>query len=164
MSIVIPRVTLDTNLPIEYLKAQEKSDVVERLLQLARDGLLDLAVTARIHEDVTHPPLSERIEALLGQDIQEIGSVTRLGYWELGRDMLGSDEFVETSAALDAGLERQGRRPPDWRDWDHIHAHYLAGRDVFLTWDKDVLSLEEQLRTRLGIIVMKPEDYLAADR
>lgn len=58
-------------------------------------------------------------------------------------------------------LEHQGKTTPDWRDWDHLHAHHLSGRDVFLTWDRRILDVGAELRERLGIIVVQPEDYLA---
>ncbi len=51
---------------------------------------------------------------------------------------------------------------PDWRDQDHIHAHYLQNRDIFLTWDKAILSLAEDLKDKFGIIIVTPETYLSA--
>lgn len=153
--------TLDTNLLLEYWKNQKKRTVVERLVQLARDGALDLAVTSRIREDVPYPPLSEKIDALPKLEVREIGSVTRLDFWVLGRDMLGSDHFVETAGSLDAEFRRLGKTPPDWRDWDHLHAHFLSGRHVFLTWDRRVLDVAEELRMQLGMVVVTPEAYLA---
>lgn len=156
----IPSVTLDTNLLLEYWMVQSKRTIVEQLFKYAEDGVLDLAVTARIREDIPRLPLSKKINELAKLDVQEIGSVTRLDYWVLGRDMLGSDQFVEVSSAVNATLQQQGKNPPDWRDWDHLHAHYLAGRDVFLTWDKRVLETALDLHSQLGIVVMKPEDYI----
>ena len=52
------------------------------------------------------------------------------------------------------------RKPPDWRDWDHLHGHYLAERDAFLTWDVAILKSGHQLQDMLGLTVMKPEDCL----
>ena len=46
-------------------------------------------------------------------------------------------------------------------DWDHIHGHYLKGRDVFLTWDRPLLDAAPELKAQLGIVVMKPEDFLS---
>ena len=154
--------TLDTNLLLEYWKNQKKRSVVERLLELAGRGEVDLSVTARIHEDVPRPPLAERLNQLRELSIEETGSVTRLDFWDLGRDILGDDRFVAHSAELDAELRRTGKTPPDWRDWDHVHAHYLMRRDVFLTWDERIVELAGELKARLGLRVITPEEYLAS--
>ena len=58
------KVTLDTNLLLERWKNQNKAGVVEKLLNLAENGELDLAVTTRIREGIPHPPLSNRINQL----------------------------------------------------------------------------------------------------
>ena len=145
----MPSATLDTNLLQEFWRDQAKAAVVERLLGLARSGQLDLAVTARIREDVPRPPLSDLINELSELNVQEIGSVTRLGHWVLGRDRLGDDRFIEVSHRLTEELCRRSMQPPDWRDWDHIHAHYLAGRGVFLTWDKRILDAAPSLAQRV---------------
>jgi len=60
----IPKLTLDTNLLLEYWKQQKRMDVTEKLLSLARLGKIDLAVTARIREDIPRPPLADRINEL----------------------------------------------------------------------------------------------------
>jgi hypothetical protein len=43
-----------------------------------------------------------------------------------------------------------------------LHAHFIQGRDVFLTWDKGLLDLGKLLAAAgFTIRVMQPEDYLA---
>ena len=155
------RATLDTSVLMEYWKEQDKATVVEALVQRAREGVLDLAVSARLREDVPCPPLAERINELPLLSVQEIGAVTRLDHWVLDRDVLGSDCFVVVSENPPMAEPRKGGKPPDWRDWDHLHAHYLSGRDVFLTWDTGMLALAEGLREKVGITVMRPEEFLA---
>jgi hypothetical protein len=157
-----PQVTLDANLIHEYLKQRPKRAVVEALIARTQRGALDLAVTARIHEDIPREPLAGKLNGLPALGINETGSVSRLPYWIVGRDYLGTAEF-EAFHAEASDLARQRRkRPPDWRDWDHLHAHWLQKRDVFLTWDEGILCLEPELRDRFGIRVMRPEDYLAS--
>ena len=155
------QVTLDTNLLLEYWKDQDRRAVVENLIELSRSGDVDLTVTARIREDVPRPPLSDSLDRLAELNVQETASVTRLDFWVLGRDMLGDDTFVAVSQQLDEELTRQGRTPPDWRDWDHLHAHFLSGRSVFLTWDARILEISPDLLDRLRIVVTNPEAWLA---
>jgi hypothetical protein len=156
----ITRLTLDTNLLLEYWKEQDRSKVIEILLSLASSGKVDLAVTARIREDVPLPPLFDRIVELPFINIKEVASMTSLGYWSLGRDILGDKNIKEFSNAISDTPKKRGARVPDWRDWDHLHAHYLLKRDIFLTWDKPILSIANELWNRFEIIVMTPEDYL----
>lgn len=157
------RITLDSNVVLELMKQQRKAHVVEQLLEQSRTGVIELAVTACIREDIPRDPLASRLSELPELGITETGSVTRLGHWVLGRDMLGSEsfsEFARTAPALARGRIPKKKREPDWRDFDHLHAHMLQERDLFLTWDEGVLCLGPELRERFGIRVMSPDDYL----
>jgi hypothetical protein len=159
--MAVPKLTLDTNLLIEYWKRRKKMDTVENLLELARLGKVDLAVTRRIRQDIPRPVLSERLNDLPELQIEETGSVARLGYWLLdGREMLGDktfDDFLSTATEL---AKQRGETPPDWRDWDHLHAHFLLQRDVFLTWDNGIICLSKELKDNFGINVNRPDEYL----
>ena len=157
----IPTITLDTNLLHEYWKRRPKVEAVEKLILLAEQGKISLAVTARVHEDIPNPPLSERLGELPELNISETASVTRLGYWVLGRDMLGDDAFESFYLTAYEMSKHSGRTPPNWKDWDHLHAHYLLHRDFFLTWDEGIVCLSKTLKARFGIVVMKPEEYLS---
>lgn len=157
------RLTLDSNLLQEYWRQQDKQAVVQQLLDFADTGAAELVVTARIGEDIPDGPLAERLRELPDMGIGQIGSVARLGSWVLGRDMLGSDIFDELRQRADAELLRRGRaRVPDWRDWDHVHAHFLTHRDVFLTWDKRLAEAVGIVAEHLPITAMTPETYLAS--
>jgi hypothetical protein len=155
------QVTLDTSVLQEYWKGQEKRPIVERLLALAQERGIDLAVTARIHEDIPYEPRASMINALPDIGLQKTGSVTRLGSWELGRDQAGSHEFATFVDELESARKEGDPKLPDWRDWDHLHAHMLQGRTVFLTWDGEILEASDALRDRFGIRVEAPEDFLA---
>jgi hypothetical protein len=155
-----PQVTLDTNLLLEYWKQQDRRMIVERLIELARAGRVNLAVTARIRQDVPAPPLSEQLDRLSEIEVLETGAVARVGLWVIGRDILGDERFEKISAEIDEELMRRGRRPPDWRDWDHVHAHCLSGRSVFLTWDDRILEVAPTLSQLLGVIVQTPEAWI----
>jgi hypothetical protein len=156
----IPKLTLDTNLVQEYWKKRKKYKIVERLLLLAKQGKMDLAVTARIHEDIPQPPLAEKLNELPELNINQTSSVTRLGYWVLGRDMLADGTFGDYWPTACSLAKQLGQHPPDWRDWDHLHAHYLLHRDIFLTWDEGILCLRKHLKDKFNVVVMKPEEYL----
>jgi hypothetical protein len=161
---MVDALTLDTNLLLECWKHQNKKHLTERLLELGKEGIVDLAVTARIREDIPSNPLASRIDELPDQGIMETGSVTRVGFWVLGRDMLGDHRFAAYyPVACELATARVGRkRVPTWKDWDHLEAHMHLKRDVFLTWDQGILCLAGELKELFGITVMKPDDYLGS--
>ncbi len=58
-------------------------------------------------------------------------------------------------------LTARGRsKPPDWRDWDHLHAHLLRENDYFVTLDKGVLCMADELKVWFGICVWKPDELV----
>jgi predicted nucleic acid-binding protein len=154
---MIQKVTLDTNVIMEYWNNGEKSDSIMELLRLSSEGEISLAITSRIKNDIPKPPLFDKINNLPKLGIEQTGSVARLGEWRLGEDRLGSENFVNFSKSID----NVSLGPNiDWRDWDHIHAHYLQYRDVFLTWDNRILSVAKELENKFSITIMKPEDFI----
>ncbi len=155
-------VTLDTNVVQEYWRRRTRVAIVEALIDLAEDELISLAITRRIHEDIPHPPLADQISRLNEIGVKLTGSAFRLDRSALGSgDMLGSDIAIDVFESVADNLAHQGQPAPDWRDWDHLHGHYLSGRDVFLTWDKDILRAAPQLKEQLQITIMKPEEFIA---
>ena len=159
--MTVPKLTLDTNLLIEYWKRQKKMDTVENLLELAKFGKVDLAVTRRIRQDIPRPALSEKLNDLPELKIEETGSIARFGYWLLdGREMFGDKTFDDFLSSATELAKQRGKTPPDWRDWDHLHAHYLLQRDVFLTWDDGIVCLSKELKDNFDINVSRPDEYL----
>lgn len=160
------RLTLDTNLLQEYWREQAKREVVVRLLELADKGKVELVVTNRIASDISHGPLADRLRELPDLGIGQIGAVFRIGMSAIGGpDMLGSDLFGNLQQEVDAELRRRGRAEvPDWRDWDHLHGHFLKHRDVFLTWDKRLIEAGHLVAKQLPITVMSPDEFLASQR
>lgn len=157
------KLTLDTSLLQEYWKEQDKKDIVEQVLALADSSAVDLAVTRYIRDDIPNDPLASRIDELPRLKVAETGGVFTLNLSALdGPDGLGSQEFLDFQAAIPADWKPKRGERPDGRDWLHLHAHFIQGRDVFLTWDEGVLELGEMLASNgFRIRVMRPEDYLA---
>ena len=155
------KVTLDTSVLLELWKDQDKRAVVERLLAVAGEKGLDLTITARVRDDVPDGALASRINMLSDIGVEESGSVTRLDHWQLGRDQLSCQAFTDLWLQLESDWKEGDASLPDWRDQDHLHAHMLQERTVFLTWDRPILRLSQVLQDRFGIRVQTPEDFLA---
>ena len=159
-----PTATLDTNVLMEFWNERDKVAIVDSLLNLATSRRVDLAITNRIVVDIPLPPLVERINDLPALKVQQIGSVFRLDHSALGGgDMLGSDCFLDVINILENKMDLEGRtkRRLDWRDWDNLHGHYLTRRDTFLTWDRPIIDVASGLLSRLGIVVVKPAEFLS---
>ena len=156
------KVTLDTNILQELWRGQTNAAVVERLLALSDAGTLDLAVSTRIEFDIPRPPLSERVAELPDLGLRTIGATFRLGVSRLGSgDMLVDNAVISAEERITAALERRGGSRPEFVDFDHVFAHYLNGRDVFLTWDKALLAAADLFRDELEVRIARPEDFLA---
>ncbi len=163
--LTVLTITLDTNILWELWHRRNEVEAIEKLMELNRIGVVELGITARVHEDIPSDPASTRLRAEFESGLSELPSVTRLGYWVLGRDRLGADGFdarFKEATAKAAGRLPKGKRggPPDWRDWDHLHGHYLEGRDYFVTLDQGILVIAQELRTWFGIEVRRPAEII----
>lgn len=105
MKHVIPTVTLDTNVLVEFWRSQNRATVTESLLNLAESSQVDLAITSRINADIPLPPLANRINELPELKVQQVGAVFRLDHSALdGGDMLGSGEFLSVMELVEDQL------------------------------------------------------------
>ena len=136
---------------------------MDKLLELGKKFEIDMAVTRRIRDDLLKRSSIAEINDLPNLLIDEIGAVIRMNNWKPGTDIGGITEFVNFTGSIETSDKfnhMSKKRQPDWRDWDHIHAHYRYGRNYFLTWDGGILHFQKEFE-EFGIKVMKPEDYLS---
>lgn len=76
---------------VEYWRNRKNVLSTESLLDLAQKGKIDLAITSRIGADIPDLPLAARLNDLPQINVQQIGSVFRLGHLSLdGGDRLES--------------------------------------------------------------------------
>ncbi len=156
------RLTLDTNVVRDLWRDDEQwREAVEQLLALAETGQVDLAVTRYINEDVPRGALTRRIGALGELRIHQTGGVVQLGRSTLnGEDGLGDQAVIDLERQLRAVALAIGAKTPGNTDWLHLHAHRIQRRDFFLTRDKAILQIADELAD-VGIVVITPGDYLA---
>ena len=158
----LPSVTLDTDVFLK-MKRGEPVDILE----FRKTHLVDLAVSQRIREDILLRPDEEQL--LFDAYIRKIPSIMRCSFDSRAKRFLlnpkfnkpGCTEFLKfTESIINSYFKPKGETPPGYLDWDHLHAHYLSGRDIFLTDDQKILKIKEQLEEELGITVMNLEDFL----
>ena len=158
----LPSVTLDTDV---FLK-MKRGELVD-ILEFRGTHLVDLAVSQRIREDILLRPDEEQL--LFDAYIRRIPSIMRCSFDSRAQRFLlnpkfnkpGCTEFFKfMESIINSYFKPKGETPPGYLDWDHLHAHYLSGRDIFLTDDQKILKIKEQLKEELGITVMNFEDFL----
>ena len=160
----LPSVTLDTDVFIKMKKGEPVD-----MLEFRETHFVDLAVSQRIREDIQLRPDEEQL--LFDAYIRRIPAIMRGSFDSKAQRFLmnpkfnkpGCTEFLKfTESIINSCFKPKGETPPGYLDWDHLHAHYLSGRDYFLTDDQKILKIEEQLKEELGITVMNLEDFLDA--
>jgi hypothetical protein len=164
------RLTLDTCHVYDYFEHRAGEWAIQRLLELNKEGIVELAVTAHVSDELEgNHKRGSWLAQLSALGVIDVPLAFEVGRGQLDKNPLGSDEF-ERFYRLAVKLVRQGLhdkkrgRFPDDRDWGHLHAHLLGRRDVFLTSDEALLFLAPELQQRFQIRVMRPEDYLLARR
>lgn len=156
----VDRLTLDTNLIQDYWRQRPRKWAIERLLELARKGTVDLVVTRYIEDDIPRAPLRKRLAELPALQIGKTGGLFTFGASTFGgSDFFGSDAFLNCQQAFVGWRPAKGEAP-DARDWNHLHAHYAKRRDYFLTWDQALVELGAILEAGFPLGVTSPDQYL----
>ena len=157
-----PSITLDT----DVLLKMKRGEVID-MREFRKTYLVDLAVSQRIREDIKLHPDEEKF--LSDYYIRTIPSIMRSSFDSKAQRFLlnpkfnkpGSTEFLKSAESIINNFFRpRGETPPGYLDWDHLHAHYLSERDIFLTDDQKILKIKDQLKEELGIVVMSLKDFV----
>jgi type I restriction enzyme M protein len=152
-------VTLDTNIPYRWFENHKERVIFEELLDWQTKGAIEIVVTRTIMKDVPREPYRTKVQNLRELDVEIVGTVFRLDDSLLdGIDMLGLGEFGAFEKRLRS--EFPNMKEPNQNDLDHIHAHLLNKRDVFLTFEKAILNLRERFQSELGVCIQHPEEFL----
>lgn len=143
-----PTATCDTTVVIDALKGEREAAV--SLFAAARAGRVDIAFSTRLKVELLSYRLSD-VALLVGSEPRIVGTTGRweVSTWDSG-DVYQAEGSVSTPGP--EGLGRYGMM-----DSDHLEAHRLAGRDVFVTNDVDLLK---EARAR-RIAAKTPEQLIA---
>lgn len=157
-------VTIDTNVFCEYIEKQDKWKVAEQVFALAEQGKIRPAATTRVWADIPDGPLRKKFESLFAKPCFRLSRAATQLDSDSGEETDYVSDFVvdDFMDALEKRDRKNGRRKkiPSQNDRDHVQGHYLSGRDVFLTWDQQVLRWAAELQPRFGILAMTPEAFL----
>lgn len=164
--------TLDTNCLINHFDtesptATSRKEIAE-LIRHAENGRVQIVITTRVEGDLDQDRDEVRrlrIRQCLST-FEVIGSPPRWdeSSWD-GGDFWADNQTQVLSSAIQnvlfPNLSQNDRRFGNKiRDIDHITAHAMAQRNIFVTDDGELNRRAEELR-KLGIVVMRPAACLA---
>jgi hypothetical protein len=166
------KLTLDTNCLINHFDTESMTatsrDEVATLIRYATSGRIQLVVTTRAEADLDEDKNDERRARLKSYLVmfEVIPSVIRWdeSSWDGGdvwADGNGGRLADEIQKVLFPGLDRSSNTFRNKiRDVDHITAHVMDRRDIFVTDDGRLNQRAEQLK-KLGAVVMRPGECVA---
>lgn len=161
------KLTLDTNCLINHFDVQSATatsrDEIAQIISYATSGRVEVVITTRAEADLNQDKDEDRRKRLKSNlaMFKVIGSVLRWDesswdsgdFWGDGKVQVLSDEIQKV---LFPGLSTDDKRFGNKiRDVDHITAHALASRDIFVTDDGHLNRRADELK-RLGVVVMSP--------
>ncbi len=173
------RLTLDRCCVISAAEGPAAGMPVLELIALAEQGEVDLALTTAFDMELPTADAAKaaRLSAFLS-GCPVLGDTRVAGPFILGFSTLGTDYLSEPEAGPDweaiRAILRPGSRPnePVWAEEEaeperrrkyrqaidgiHLLGHKLAGRDLFVTNDRELLRRADRLQDELGIRVSTP--------
>jgi len=158
--------TVDTNVLINRIKREGDYAAAQCLLSLDAQGDIEIKVTSRIKIDVPHETLHSQIMALAVVARGPIGSSFTIGFSAVeGDDMIADNEIAEMGNALmrllfPASDPTNPKHMNRIADVDHLIAHHMAKREIFITEDRGILERQTMLSERFGLTVMSPMEFL----
>ena len=171
--------TLDTNTLKDVFEentgTRKYAKQVRKLLELAKSGEVDLAVTTVFDRDAAADPNKSRLAGLRAWVptlplVADLPAVARYDYSSFGGgDVYGSmDDAIRLDqlaalvfprlADLSPSSHRNTRSQVN--DVDHLAAHLRAHRDSFVTGDTGILSKSKRLMNEFDIRVWTPDQAL----
>lgn len=154
------KITIDTS-----VIANETSPTLEYLVLAHEQGLLDVGVTSRFRMDKDNDPDRERAERqkVIVAKLKNIPSTFLIGadYEDHEVGMLTDTELHQQLFCLfEIDHTNRGGRHTAY-DVDHLYAHIVTGRELFLTYEKKFVK-KRQILKELGINISFPDEAVHA--
>lgn len=143
--------------------------VARRLLKKHETGSVEIAVTSRLHNDIPPGALWEQIQDLPIVAAARLPSPARVDWSTVGGpDAVADDDLSQEAQTLMKLLfpmadPMSTKHHSRIADVDHLLAHKMSGRDVFITSDKAILNRARQLEQTQGIRVSTAIAFLDED-
>ncbi|TMR97516.1 hypothetical protein [Nonomuraea basaltis] len=176
-----PKYTLDTNAIIDSVRQQFHWEAVDRLVELARQGRIEMWITEAFTADqlrVTNDGHRVANLAWLAArpEIRYTRGPLRLGYamstldggvFLAGDDTAASDQEIQrillpqhlqVGHLDETNLGHRQAQAKKIDDVHHLTTHLMQGHDVFVTRDGRMLKNRDELRRSLGLVIKTAEE------
>lgn len=168
-----PKLTLDTNAMVNLFDSSSPTatsvDELAALIRYGLSGKAEISITTRVEADIMQDKDPDRRAEMLRvvDTMPVIGSIFRT---DMSRLDHAADTLTDNSSGLVAaeiqaivfpGLSTSDKRYSNKRyDIDHLTAHYINKRDIFVTDDGQILRKRDALAESVGIQIMRPGECL----
>ena len=152
------KLTLDSTCIHDYFHRDKAN--IQVLIDDARAGRCELAVTSRIRHDIPAEPLASELQRLPGLNINKIGTVARWGVSNWGEDYWSGNVTEEYEKKISEIMFPGASHPRHLNDIDHLLGHIINKRDYFITSDPDFLRHRDDLREKLNVKIATPGEYV----
>ena len=147
MGTGVPRILLETSEALAFLNDEPGSGAVNRLLDRADDGQIHISMARAGWEEIQDRNdagsrgRTERLFRIVGH----VGNVAQLGSWQLGSDVLGSDQSRDIDRGMPSGASQADR--------DQMLVHEAVGFDFLVARDKHFTQrlTRERIAIPLGL-------------
>jgi hypothetical protein len=162
-----PKLTLDTNAMVNLFDSSSQTatsvDELAALIRYGLSGKAEISITTRIEADIMQDKDPDRRAEMLRviDTMPVIGSIFRTDMSRLDHADSSGLVAAEIQAILFPGLSTSDKRYSNKRnDIDHLTAHYINKRDIFVTDDGQILRKRDALAQSAGIQIMRPGECL----
>jgi len=156
------KLTLDSTCIHDFF-TRDKTNI-QILIDDARAGLCELAVTSRTQPDIPHDPLASELQKLPQLGIKTVGTVARLDVSYYGEDYYAGDEIEKCEEKIRTIMFPGQKHDKHLNDIDHLLGHIINERDYFITSDKDFLDHRDRLKEALNVKIVTPDEYVSLIR
>ncbi len=145
------KLTFDTNCIINLLDfnaaTSTSTDELSEIIKYAMDGDVNIAITTTVERDLDKDKDENRKEEMI-RKIKMFPIIGAMADENLKRDF---------KALLFPGLDEKDKHYQNKiADINHLIAHYVNKRDIFITDDSHILKCVEKLRDGFRVIIMNP--------
>jgi len=152
-------ITFDTNCFFDYFERDPTH--IKRLIDLAIDGEIDLAMTTRVMADTLDKSKGPGISRIW-QQIQSFPQLNTIGTdFRLDTSRLNSGDYLVSTRDVEI-IDKIASLMPgaQTEDIDHLFGHINAGRDIFISSDNHFLNNKKKLYKEFGVVILNPEDSI----
>jgi predicted nucleic acid-binding protein len=152
------RLTIDSTVVIDFLdEKQERHALAERLFDLQRAGVVQLALASSGHVFDARENAAERLRRLESEGVLATAQLAYPGVMYPGSNAFPGaavEGFRDSWEAVLSTWRTHEGAPPQDNDALHVETHVLEGRDVFVTDDRSLRAMCHRLAVEHSVRIV----------